>query len=90
MKTLLIIVAILTILIGVVVFYISANLDSIVQGVIEKVGSEALGVDVTVGSVELHLKEGRGTIRDFEITNPPGYGQLAGNELRGAHLGIGR
>jgi len=73
MKTLLIVVAVVVVLVAGAVFYVGSNLDSIVQSAIENIGTEMLGVEVSVGGVELALKEGRGSIRGFEIANPPGY-----------------
>jgi hypothetical protein len=73
MKKLLIALLVIVVLIGVGLLYIASNLDRIAAGAIESIGTKLLGVDVTVGSVELQLKEGRGSIRDFEIANPPGY-----------------
>ena len=49
------------------------NLDKILKGALESVGSELLGVPVTVSTVELDLKSGTGQISGFTIANPPGY-----------------
>ncbi len=73
MKKLLIAGAVLIVLIVATVSYLSSNLDAIVETAIEKIGSKALGVDVAVGSVELDLEQGRGSIRGLEVANPSGY-----------------
>lgn len=74
MKKLLIGLLLILVLIGVAGFYLLSNLDSIAARAMASIGTKALGVDVTVGSVELQIREGRGSIRDFQIANPPGYG----------------
>ncbi len=56
-----------------VVFRIGSNLDSIVARLIETHGTRAAGVPVSVGSVELDLSEGKGTIRGLRVGNPAGY-----------------
>ncbi|MCP3962052.1 MAG: hypothetical protein GY719_29775 [bacterium] len=79
MKKLLIAVVVLAVLIAVAISYVGKNLDAIVEGAIEKIGTKALGVEVAVGAVELKLEEGRGSIRGVEVANPAGYS--AGNAL---------
>lgn len=73
MKKFAIAAGVVLILVAVAVFYVGSNLDSIVKSAIQKYGSEALGVTVSVGSVELQLTEGRGTIRNLQVANPSGY-----------------
>jgi hypothetical protein len=53
--------------------YLRSNLDSIVADAIETYGSRSAGVPVRVGSVELALTEGKGTIRGLRVGNPEGY-----------------
>ena len=62
MKKILIAVTALVVLAGIGLFFLVGNLDKILKGAIEGVGSELLGVPVTVSSVELELKNGRGQI----------------------------
>jgi len=59
-------------IVGIFVFLYN-NLDSIVEGAIEKSGSDVLGTGVHVGSVDISLKSGRGTIRDLSVDNPDGF-----------------
>jgi hypothetical protein len=73
LKKLVIALLVIVGIIGLALVYLGSNLDSIAAKAIENIGSKALGVDVSVGSVELELREGSGSIRDFEIANPPGY-----------------
>jgi len=49
------------------------NLDKIIKGAIEGIGTELLGEPVTVSAVELDLKSGTGQISGFKIANPSGY-----------------
>lgn len=53
--------------------FVGSNLDSIVKSAIEKYGTQALGADVSVGSVDLDIAEGKGTIRNLTVDNPEGY-----------------
>jgi hypothetical protein len=62
----------LLIVVGVFV-YLALNTNSIVKNAIEKIGSQYLGAPVRVGAVDISLKDGRGTLKDLEIGNPPGY-----------------
>ena len=59
-------------IIGIGVFLYN-NIDSIVKNAIEKNGSTILGTDVSVGSVDISLKNGRGTIREIKVKNPEGF-----------------
>jgi hypothetical protein len=54
--------------------YLYNSIDSIVESAIEQNGSAILGTDVHVGSVDISLKSGRGTIRDIAVDNPKGFG----------------
>lgn len=56
-----------------VLFRIGSNLDWLVADAIETHGTRAAGVPVRVGSVELTLTEGKGTIRGLRVGNPEGY-----------------
>ncbi len=53
--------------------YIALNTNSIVKNAIESIGSRHLGAPVRVGAVDISLKDGRGTLKDLTIGNPPGY-----------------
>jgi uncharacterized protein involved in outer membrane biogenesis len=73
MKKILIGVAAVVVVIVVAVVLLLGNIDKIVKGALEGVGSELLGVPVTVAAVEINLKSGSGQISGLTITNPPGY-----------------
>jgi uncharacterized protein involved in outer membrane biogenesis len=69
------------------VFLLSKNLNEIVRTAIESQGSAALGTAVRVGGVELDLQNGKGTLRDLRIANPPGSG--AGNLIEFGRVSLG-
>lgn len=74
MKRILAIVALAVLLAaGAAVVYVLTQLDAIVERAIETAGSEATGTPVRVGSVEIALREGRGSVRDVSIGNPDGF-----------------
>ncbi len=56
-----------------VLLYVAASLDSLVKQGIETYGSRIVGAPVRVGSVEISLSSGRGTLRDLSISNPEGF-----------------
>ena len=55
------------------IWQVAANLDSIVAGVIEEVGSDTLKTRVTVSGVSISFKEGKAGIGGVKIANPDGY-----------------
>ncbi|MEN8185278.1 MAG: hypothetical protein ABFS46_22380 [Myxococcota bacterium] len=66
--------AVLLVLAGVAgVLYLARSLDSLVKQVIETTGSELTGTSVRVGSVEIDLRSGSGTIRNLRVANPEGF-----------------
>ena len=73
MKKLLVFVTALVAVVLVAVVLLVGNVERIVKGLLEGVGSELLGTPVRVRSVELDLREGAGSISGFSIANPPGY-----------------
>ena len=80
--------AALVVLFGVGLFFLVGNLDKILKGALEGVGSELLGVPVTVSSVELELKKGRGQISGFTIANPPGFSDKNAFQMDTIRLGL--
>ncbi|MDX1382103.1 MAG: hypothetical protein R3190_00600 [Thermoanaerobaculia bacterium] len=77
MKKLLVALAVLVVIVAAALLFLARNLDAIVEVAIERIASRQLGVPVTVGSVDLELREGRGTILDLVIANPDGYSDEA-------------
>ena len=67
----LLIFAILSIIAAVAFLY--SSLNDVVKKGIETVGSDILGVQVTVNSVDISLKEGSAQITGLNIKNPSGY-----------------
>jgi len=70
-------------------FWFTSSIDEIIRQKIETVGSELTGTAVTVGSVELDLKEGAGTISELIIANPHGYTTSHALSLNQLTLNIG-
>ncbi|HEU4929458.1 MAG TPA: hypothetical protein VFU38_06475 [Candidatus Krumholzibacteria bacterium] len=74
MKRTIIIAAILLLLVIVgISVYLYNSMDALVAGAIEKHGTRIMGTKVSVGSVDISLKTGKGTIRNVEVENPEGY-----------------
>ena len=59
------VVVLLLIVVGVFA-YVALNTNSIVKDAIESIGSEHLGAPVRVGSVDISLQDGRGTLKDLD------------------------
>lgn len=73
-KRVLLVVAGVLVLAGVgLVFFLASSLDGLVKRVIETTGSELTGTAVRVGSVEIDLRSGRGTLRELRVANPAGF-----------------
>ncbi len=72
-KFILSLLAIIVIALGGVTYYTLTNLDAIVKNVIEKVGTKVTGSAVTVDSVSIGIKEGRGEISGLHLPNPKGF-----------------
>lgn len=81
-------IGVLLIVLGIGLYLLLGNLDKILKGTIEGVGSELLGVPVSVAEVELDLKSGMGQIRGLNIANPPGYQAQNAFEMDMIRLGI--
>lgn len=64
---------ILLILVGAGVAYLLLSLNAIVARTIESEGTRLLGVPVSVGSVDISLREGTGTVRGVRVGNPEGF-----------------
>jgi len=86
LKKILISLGVLVVLLGGGVFYLLSNLDEIVRTAIEDYGSEAVGSQVSVGAVEISLREGSASIFNFSIANPPGFSDE--DMLRFAELSV--
>jgi hypothetical protein len=60
-------------IIGIALFWLSGNLDSLVKDAIEKYGSAMTQAKVSVGSVKITPGDGRGVISNLTIGNPAGF-----------------
>jgi hypothetical protein len=60
-------------ILAIVSYLLLSNLDSIVKGVIEEVGTEVTGTAVSLNSVNINLTTGEGTLSGLTIANPKGY-----------------
>lgn len=56
-----------------VAYYTVNRLDGYVKDSIEKYASQSLGTKVSVGEVNVSLRQTRATIADLEVANPPGF-----------------
>jgi len=73
LKKLLIFLFILIVIFAGIGYYILSNIDSIAKNIIEESGTKASGTDVRVESVRIELKEGKATINNLSVANPPGF-----------------
>jgi len=72
-KTIIGLFLLIVVVIGVVSYYVLANLDTLVEAAIEKYGSEATKTAVKVEKVQISLKEGSGAIYGITVGNPDGF-----------------
>jgi uncharacterized protein involved in outer membrane biogenesis len=63
----------LVVIVALAVTVLLGSLDKIVKNQIEVIGSELLGVKVTVSGVHIDLTSGSGEITGLKIANPAGY-----------------
>jgi len=70
------------------IWQVVANLDSIVAGVIEDVGSDVLKTNVTVSGVAINLKEGKAGIAGVKIANPDGWSGATLLEMEGIEVDL--
>lgn len=88
MKKIVIALVALAVLAGIAVFLLVGNLDKIIKGALEGVGSELLGTQVAVEGVELELKSGAGQISGLSIANPSGYQDKNAFQMDSIRLGL--
>jgi hypothetical protein len=87
-KLLLSAVVVIVVTIGMVVYYVATNLDSLVKAAIEKYGSQATQTAVRVESVAIQLTDGAGTLRGVTVANPPGFATTLAFSLGEIHTRI--
>lgn len=65
---------VLLLVLGVGIFaYLAGNINDIVKDIVESEGSKITQTDVTLGKVNIELRQGRGELTDFKIANPEGF-----------------
>jgi hypothetical protein len=72
-KKILIGAGVIVLIIVIAVMVLMGNLNGIVKGVIEKVGTSVTGVPVMVGAVDIKISEGSAAIRQLTVANPEGF-----------------
>ena len=73
MKKAVIVLVVLLVVIAGGVFWAYNSLDVIVKLGLEHYGPDVTGVSVKVGEVKLSPRDGRGSLKNVEIGNPPGF-----------------
>ena len=68
------------------VWQVVANLDSIVAGVVEEVGTDVLKTEVKVSGMAINLKEGKVGIAGLTVANPEGWSSAKVLELEGVEV----
>jgi hypothetical protein len=68
------------------VWQVIANLDSIVAGVIEDIGSDVLKTEVKVSGMAISLKEGKVGIAGLTVANPEGWSSAKVLEMKGIEV----
>lgn len=53
--------------------YILANLNSFAKPITEKIATRTMGVDVSIGSMDVDLQAKTVEVDDIRVDNPPGY-----------------
>ena len=72
-KILLISLVAVIVVVGTVLTLAVANLDRIIKVAVEKIGTQTLGTEVTLASVEISLKSAAGGLNGLVIANPEGF-----------------
>lgn len=78
------VVLLVVVLVGALV--LSCQIESIIEEGIEREGSKIVGTPVKVGSVDLSLLSGKGTINDLAVGNPDGFDSPHALEVGGASV----
>jgi uncharacterized protein involved in outer membrane biogenesis len=79
--------AVLIVIAGLFV-YLYNSIDSIVKNGIERYGTDVCGTKVSVGSVDISLKTGTGTIHNLRVANPDGFSHDSAVSLGAATLSL--
>lgn len=84
----LIAVALILLALGGAAWWAVNSLDHLVKNALEHYGPQVLGVNVSVGQVEISAKDGRGAIREVVLGNPSGYAGREAVRLKEARLAL--
>lgn len=87
-KGLLIVVGGVVLILAVIIWQVMANLDGIVAGIIEDVGSETLKTQVSVSGVSIDLRAGTAAIAGITVANPQGYSNEKLFEMHGIKVDL--
>lgn len=53
--------------------FVYLNFGGLAKGLAERIASDALGVKVAIGSLDISLEKRTASVNDLRISNPPGY-----------------
>ena len=73
MKKVFIGVSVIAVILGALLWWLSANLDGIVKKVIEDVGTDVTQTSVNVSGVGIKLLDGKASLAGLSVANPPGF-----------------
>lgn len=73
MRTLVWIVGVVVVVVVAAVAFLLLNSGSLIREAVERLGSDALGVPVTLDAAELSLTEGAAELRGLVVANPEGF-----------------
>ncbi|MCF8035109.1 MAG: hypothetical protein K9K66_18655 [Desulfarculaceae bacterium] len=76
-KVILIVMVVLVVAAAGATYYAYNNMDRFAKGVLQDAASKALGVPVTVDSVDLQFGQRQAVIKGLTVANPPGYSRQA-------------
>src|SRR5258705_10665723 len=90
MKKALIVLVVLAAIIAGGVYWAYNSLDVIVKVALEHYGPDVTGVTVKVGDVTLSPRDGRGSLKNDDIGNPPGFSAPRAGRLGEGTVSIDR
>lgn len=81
-------VGVAVLVVVVLIWQLAANMDAIVAGLIEDVGSDVLKTEVSVSGVAVDLKAGKASIAGLSIANPDGFSRAMLFEMEGIEVDL--
>ncbi len=70
------------------IVYVCLNFGSLITRTAEKIATNALGVNVNIGSIDVSLSEKKVVVNSIKISNPPGYRQPYAMTADGILIGL--